>query len=105
MKTYGVGIVGCGMVSQQHRLAFDHSDRLRCAAVFDPASDLCAAAAAATGARQAGSAEEVLTADDVDIVAILTPVFTHADMVVGRSRKATDAWSRCHAMRSRMDMD
>ena len=81
MKTYGVGIVGCGEVSKKHRLAFDHSDRLRCATVFDPVSDLCQEAAAATGARQARSAEEVLTADDVDIVAILTPVVTHADMV------------------------
>ena len=81
MKTYGVGIVGCGEVWGWHREAFDHLDCLRCVAVYDPNAERQAAAAAATGAREAASADEVLTAADVDIAAILTPVFTHADMV------------------------
>ncbi len=80
-KTYGVGIVGCGEVWGWHREAFDHLDCLRCVAVYDPDAARQAAAAAATGAREAASADAVLTDPDVDIAAILTPVFTHADMV------------------------
>ena len=78
---YGVGVVGCGAVWQRHRLAFEHSDRLRCATVFDPDTDRAREAATRTGARVARNAEEVLTDPEVDIAAILTPVFTHADQV------------------------
>ena len=81
MKTYNVGIVGCGDVSDWHIEGIEQLENVRCVAVYDPNTERQAAAAARTGAREADSADAVLTADDVDIVAILTPVFTHADMV------------------------
>jgi len=81
MKPYGVGVLGCGAVWKNHRFAFDRSTRLRCVSVFDPAHERARAAADATGAQVAESAEEVLSSPDVDIVAVLTPVFTHADLV------------------------
>lgn len=79
-RVYNVGVVGCGDVWARHAPAFERSTRIRCTRVFDPVAERAASAAAATGARIANSAEEVLTADDVDIAAILTPVFTHAEM-------------------------
>lgn len=81
MKTYGVGVLGCGAVWDRHRLVFERSRRLRCVSVFDPSAERAREAARLTGARLAGSAEEVLTDRDVEIVAVLTPVFTHADLV------------------------
>ncbi len=80
-KTYRVGVIGCGAVWKYHRLVFEMSDRLVCACVFDPVAERTQEAAALTGGRAAGSAEEVLTAADVDIVAVLSPAFTHADYV------------------------
>ncbi len=81
MKNYNVGVLGCGAVWNYHKLAFSHSDQLKCSVVFDPSTDRATEAANETGARIAKSAEELLTADDVDIVAMLTPVFTHAELV------------------------
>ncbi|MBT7304198.1 MAG: Gfo/Idh/MocA family oxidoreductase, partial [Victivallales bacterium] len=81
MKTYRVGVVGCGAVWKYHSLVYGMSDRLACACVYDPVEERTQAAAALTGARPAASAEEVLTAEDVDIVAVLSPAFTHADYV------------------------
>jgi len=81
MKTYGVGILGCGAVWKNHHYAFEKSDRLRCVSVFDPATDRANEAAKLTGAKVAESADALLTDPDVDIVAILTPVFTHAELV------------------------
>lgn len=81
MKTYGVGVVGCGAVWKYHKLVYERSDRLRCVCVYDPIEDRKREAAERTGARAAARAEEVLTASDVDILAILSPVFTHADYV------------------------
>ena len=81
MKTYRVGVVGCGAVWNYHRLVFEMSDRLTCACVYDPVEERTGEAAALTGARAAASAEEVLTAEDVDIIAVLSPAFTHADYV------------------------
>ena len=68
-------------MSDWHIEGIEQLDNVRCVAVYDPNIERQAAAAARTGAREADSADAVLTADDVDIVAILTPVFTHADMV------------------------
>lgn len=81
MKTYNVGVIGCGAVWNYHRHAFANSKRVRCVSVFDPLTERAEAAAAATGARVASGAMQVLKDPDVDIVALLTPVFTHVEMV------------------------
>lgn len=81
MKTYRVGVLGCGEVWKSHKLAFEQSQRIKCTVMFDPATDKAKAAAAENGARVADSASDLINSPDVDIVAILTPVFTHADLV------------------------
>jgi len=81
MKTYRVGVIGCGAVWKYHRLALEMSDRLTCACVYDPVVERTQEAAALTGGSAAASAEQVLTAADVDIVTVLSPSFTHADYV------------------------
>jgi predicted dehydrogenase len=82
MKTYGVGVVGCGSVwDKGHKFAMERSKRVRCVRVYDTARERAEAAAAATGARVAGSLKEVLEDRNVDIVSVLTPAVTHADIV------------------------
>lgn len=81
MKTYGIGVLGCGAVWRFHQLVYDRSKRLKCVCVYDPDEERALDASRRTGARVAARAEEVLTASDVDILAILSPAFTHADYV------------------------
>ncbi len=81
MKTYGVGVLGCGEVWLRHFHAFEKSTRLKCVSVFDPATGRAQEAVALSGAKAAGSALEVINDPQVDIVAVLTPVFTHAELV------------------------
>lgn len=81
MKKYNVGVLGCGAVWNYHKLAFSNSDRLNCSVVFDPSADRAKEAADEFGCRIAASADDLLVSDDVDIVAMLTPVFTHAELV------------------------
>lgn len=59
MKTYGVGVLGCGGGWNHHRLAFERSQRLRCVSVFDPARDRAQEAAGLTGARVADNPDQV----------------------------------------------
>ncbi len=81
MKVYGIGVLGCGSVWNRHRLVFEKSQRVRCVAVYDPMPERAHSAATATEAQVARSAEEVCHNRHVDIVAVLTPAFTHADLV------------------------
>ena len=80
-KTYGVGILGCGAVWKNHHIALEKSDRIKCVSVFDPATDRANDAAKLTGARVAETADALLNDPEVDIVSILTPVFTHVELV------------------------
>jgi predicted dehydrogenase len=80
-RVYRVGVVGCGEVWKRHLPAFERSARIRCTRVYDPIAARAVSAAEVTGACVAGSAQEAITADDVDIAAILTPVFTHVPLV------------------------
>ena len=81
MKTYGVGIIGCGRVSQYHREAVGRAKRVKCTQVYDPVADRAEETAKETGARVAASAEALLRSGDVDIVSVLTPAYTHAGLV------------------------
>ena len=79
---------GPGSLGQGHllgplrsRFVVPHGSRLRCVRVFDPAQARAAQAAQLTGAKTAQTAEEVFSDPGVDIVAVLTPVFTHAELV------------------------
>jgi predicted dehydrogenase len=87
VKTYGVGVIGCGSVWEKaHRHVFGRATRVKCVCVYDTSRERAEAAAAATGARVAGSLQEVLAAGDVEIVSVLTPAFTHADIVEAGAR-------------------
>ena len=81
MKKYGVGIIGCGRVWQYHQLALKHSDKIQCARVFDLDADRAREASKLTGANPAATVEEVFDDDRVDIVSVLTPAHTHAEIV------------------------
>jgi predicted dehydrogenase len=80
----GVGIVGCGEVSgAKHLPVFARIAGARVTAVCDLEPDRAAAAAARFGvAHVACSAEELVTRDDVNVVAVLTSPASHAGLAI-----------------------
>jgi predicted dehydrogenase len=83
-----VGLIGCGIISDAHISAYArHAGRARISVCcdLDPAH-AASAAAKVPGARVAGRLEEVLAADDVDAVEILTPHHLHSAAVLAAAR-------------------
>jgi predicted dehydrogenase len=82
MKQHGVGVIGCGSVWEKaHRHVFGHTSRVKCVRVFDTSAERAAKAAEAVGAQVAARVSDITEADDLDIVAVLSPATTHADIV------------------------
>jgi len=75
-----VGLVGCGAVARHHVPALRAARGAELTAAFD----LDEAAAARTGARVAGSLEELI--DGVELVAVCTPPEHHAGVAVAALR-------------------
>lgn len=78
----GIGIVGAGVISQRgilpHLSAGDVDDRVRLAAVADPAPGRAEATAERFGiARSYTTLDDLLADDDVDTVSIATPIGMH----------------------------
>ena len=81
MTDLGVGLIGCGNVSQQYLPNGPRLDGLR----FVACADVNPAAAASTAAEHdliACTPDELLARDDVDVVLNLTPPDLHADVAL-----------------------
>lgn len=80
----GVGLVGAGIIAEQHAKAIaDLGDRMRVAAVADVSAENLEAFAAKHGVAHAFADHRGLVAcDDVDVVAICTPPCFHEQAVV-----------------------
>jgi predicted dehydrogenase len=78
-KTVRYGIIGCGMMGQEHlrNIALLPGASVRC--IFEPDDAMAAGSLAlAPGARRAASLADVVTAPDVDCLLIASPNFRHA---------------------------
>jgi myo-inositol 2-dehydrogenase/D-chiro-inositol 1-dehydrogenase len=75
-----IALLGAGRIGQIHGRNIAASGRARLAGIADPMADSARALGEATGAA-VRSAEELLTASDVDAVLIATPTDTHADFI------------------------
>ena len=78
-RTLRVGIVGCGGIARAHVAAYREAPRARIVSVLDPVATAADALAAATGARRAVSAREMIARDRVDAVSLCTPPGTHLE--------------------------
>ena len=76
----GVGIVGCGFISGQYLATLATLPALRVAAVADQDPARARAVADRLDGARAGSVDDVLSADDVDVVLNLTTPEAHADI-------------------------
>ena len=82
--TLDVGIVGAGNIFERgYAPAFEQTDQLRVAAVYDldPARSE-AAVRRFPGAATAASLDELLAMDGIDAVFVLTPTHTHAELSI-----------------------
>jgi predicted dehydrogenase len=72
------GIIGCGMMGQEHLRNIALLDGASVAAIFEPDAGMRAATAAfAPGARMVGSVAEVLAVPEVNCLLITSPNFLH----------------------------
>jgi len=81
-KPVRYGIIGCGMMGQEHlrNIALLPGASVSC--IFEPDADMASSSLAmAPGARRAASLAEVVAATDVDCLLIASPNFRHAEQL------------------------
>ena len=80
----GLGIVGTGIIAEQHiKACGDLPDRIRVAALADVSEENLRAAAGKHGIANAFTdSRELIACDDVDAVAVCTPPCFHEDIVI-----------------------
>lgn len=76
----GYGVIGCGMMGQEHIRNIQLLGDAHVAAIYEPDPAMMSAALAlAKGARPAASIAELLAMNDVDCVLIASPNFRHVE--------------------------
>jgi UDP-N-acetyl-2-amino-2-deoxyglucuronate dehydrogenase len=81
-KTAGIGIIGCGMISNWHANAISKIRGARLVGVTDLNEAARLSFASRYGVRAFDSVEEMLRCEEVDIVSICTPSGLHAQLAV-----------------------
>lgn len=85
-KTYGIGIVGCGMISAFHAKAIADMKNARLVAIFSRSTDKAAKFAETHGCRAFSDYDAFLKCAGLDIVAIATPSGRHLEPAVAAAR-------------------
>lgn len=76
------GIIGCGMMGQEHLRNIALLPGARVTRIFEPDESMAQGSLAlAPGAQRTASLEEVVSAPDVDCLLIASPNFCHADQL------------------------
>lgn len=78
-RTIRVGIVGCGDIARAHVKGYNNNKGVHIAAVYDVMPWAADKLAEETGARVAGSLDEMARAGNVDAVSICSPPAVHLD--------------------------
>ncbi len=84
MSEAGYGIVGAGYFGSALGRALSRMPEARVTAVYDPRH--AAKLAEAVGARVAATVEELCSSDDVDVVVVASPNWTHIEPVLAAAR-------------------
>ncbi|CUH42578.1 Gfo/Idh/MocA family protein [Ruegeria atlantica] len=88
-RTIHYGLIGCGMMGQEHLHNIALLDDTRVSAIFEPDAEMAKAAQAiAPDAVMVSSVEELLAVDDLDCVVIVSPNHLHVDQIeeIARTR-------------------
>lgn len=80
--TVNYGVIGCGMMGQEHLRNIALLDDAKVSAIFEPDAGMMGAALGfAPGARPCASVEEVLETEALDCLLIASPNFMHVEQV------------------------
>jgi len=79
MKEYGVGIIGCGMISEFHASSINDIPNARIVAAADFVEDKVKAFSEKHNCEPYTDYNEMLQRDDIHIVSVCTPSGTHLD--------------------------
>lgn len=82
IKRIGVGIIGCGFVSNYHARAYLANPKTKLIAVADVKEDVAKEASQKYGAEAYSDYRELLKRDDVEAVSICTPHQYHAEIAI-----------------------
>jgi len=82
MRSYGFGIIGCGMIAEYHAKALAELPNARLAAVSSRSAENARKVAEPYGAAMHGDYRELVARNDVEIVSICTPSGAHAEPAV-----------------------
>lgn len=85
-KTYGIGIVGCGMIAAFHAKAIADMANARLVAVFSRSPDKARRFAEERGCIGFSEYEKFLACEGLDIVAIATPSGCHLEPALAAAR-------------------
>lgn len=81
-KTINYGVIGCGMMGQEHLCNIALLEGAEVAVIFEPDTDMAAKAQAkAPGARMAASVADLLTEPELDCVLIASPNYLHVEQL------------------------
>lgn len=86
MKTYGFGIVGCGLVSECHVQSVQSLPNARLIGVGDKFPEAAKRMAARFDCPAFPSVQELISRRDVDVVCVCTPSGTHAEVSIEAAR-------------------
>ena len=91
-RTLRIGVLGCGMISADHFAAWSRCQGAKVVAVCDPVLERAQARATEFGVPSAySSPEEMIAAERLDALDIITPRETHAAMIRLASRHGLHA--------------
>lgn len=81
-KTINYGIIGCGMMGQEHLRNIALLSNTNVAAIYEPDPDMAKVAAGfAPDAVFSGSLEELLSVEELDCLVIVSPNFLHLEQL------------------------
>ncbi|MDA8063130.1 MAG: Gfo/Idh/MocA family oxidoreductase [Actinomycetota bacterium] len=85
-RTYGFGVVGCGVIGPMHARVAAALPSARLVAATDLVAERAKAYAAEHGCEPEADLAHLLARDDVDVVSVCTPSGTHAEVGVEAAR-------------------
>lgn len=81
-KAFGMGIIGCGLVSEFHAKAVESIENAVLIGVSDTSPSRCSDFAKKHSCRTFDSTEALLACPDIDVVSICTPSGMHASLCI-----------------------
>lgn len=82
-----VGVIGAGFIGSVHLSAYANMPNVEVVGVADSRPEIAAAGAVGVGARAYASYEDLVSAEDVDVVDICLPTAFHRDLAIQAARE------------------